>query len=87
MRGDGLVYKGPLDKSDRGCPLLSKGFFNMKSEKPSNFGFDLGSYVYYFQGWDYNYNEEDDDDLEELAPGKIVFFLSRNQDSQNLFHV
>ena len=38
MRGDGLVYKGPLDKSDRGCPLLSKGFFNMKSEKSSNFG-------------------------------------------------
>ena len=41
-RGDGLVYKGPLDKSDRGCPLFSKGFFNMKSEKQSNFGFDLG---------------------------------------------
>ncbi len=24
--------------------------------------------------------------LEDLAPGKIVFFMSRNQDSPNLFH-
>ena len=32
-RSDGLIYKGPLDRKDRGCPLLSKGFFNMKSEK------------------------------------------------------
>ena len=24
--------------------------------------------------------------MDELAPGKIVFFISRNQDSPNLFH-
>jgi len=56
----------------------------MKSEKKTDFGYDLGSYVYYFRGWNYDYNE--DEDLEELAPGKIIFFISRNQDSPNLYH-
>ena len=84
-RSDGLIYKGPLDKKDRGCPLLSKGFFNMKSEKIIDFGHDLDAYSYYFSGWNYDYNNENED-LEELAPGKIIFFISRNQDSPNLYY-
>ena len=84
-RSDGFIYKGPLDNKDRGCPLLSKGFFNMKSEKKIDFGHDTGSYCYYFSGWNYDYNNEYED-LEELAPGKIIFFISRNQDSPNLYH-
>ena len=84
-RDNGLIYKGPVDPSDRGCPLLSKGFFNMKSEIKNDYGKNFHEYHYYFDGWNYDY-EEDDEDLEELAPGKTIFFLSRNQDSPNLFH-
>ena len=32
-RSDGYIYNGPINWKDRGCPLLSKGFFNMKLEK------------------------------------------------------
>ena len=84
-RDNGFLYKGPVDSNTRGCPLLSPGFFNMKSETKSDFGKKLGSYHYYFDGWNYDY-EENDEELEELAPGKIIFFISRNQDSPNLFH-
>ena len=84
-RDNGLIYKGPVDSSDRGCPLLSQGFFNMKSDIKSDYGKKFHEYHYYFDGWNYDY-EEDDEDLEELAPGKTIFFLSRNQDSPNLFH-
>ena len=44
-----------------------------------------GIYKTYFNSWNYDYNISNED-LEELAPGKIVFFISRNQDSPNLFH-
>jgi hypothetical protein len=39
----------------------------------------------YFGSWDYEY-ENKDKKIEELAPGKTIFFLGRNQDSPNLFH-
>ena len=86
-RDNGLLYKGPVDNSNRGCPLLSPGFFNMKSEnKNRDLDKTTGSYKYYFAGWNYDYNDDEDENLEELAPGKIIFFVSRNQDSPNLYH-
>ena len=40
----------------------------------------------YFDSWDYDDEDEKINDLEELAPGKTIFLISRNQDSPNLFH-
>ena len=84
-KSSGFIYKGPVDKENRGCPILNKGFFNMKCEKNITeiTGFD-GIYRNYYFSWNYDYNEKEDE--EELAPGKTVFFISRNQDSPNLFH-
>ena len=78
------TYKGPVDKEKKGKPILSKGFFNMNCQNESLFH-DYGKmYESYFNGW--NYHSEDKNTYEELAPGKTVFFLSRNQDSPNLYH-
>ena len=81
----GFIYKGPVDPSNRGCPILTKGFFNIKceGEKKEIEGYDE-IYNSYFAGWNYDYTEKED--LEELAPGKTIFFISRNQDSPNLYH-
>ena len=88
--GDGNIYQGPKDPSNRGCPLLSKGFFSMNCKeglKTKYTGYDF-IYNNYFNGWDYEYNnfEEEKEKIEEFAPGKTVFFISRNQDSPNLYH-
>ena len=81
----GYIYKGPVDKENRGCPILKKGFFNIRCGKDITEIKDYDSiYKTYFQSWNYNYYEKEDE--EELAPGKTVFFLSRNQDSPNLYH-
>ena len=89
-RADNNIYKGPMDPNNRGCPLLSKGFFNIqcKSGEKNNYsGYDF-IYNNYFNGWNYEYKnyEKEKEQLEELAPGKTVFFISRNQDSPNLYH-
>ena len=42
-------------------------------------------YKNYFDSWEYD-DDEKIKDLEELAPGKTIFLISRNQDSPNLFH-
>ena len=81
----GFIYKGPVDEKSRGCPILSEGFFNIKCETYKQYsGYDF-IYDNYFNGWNYKYNNTNEE-LEELAPGKTVFFLSRNQDSPNLYH-
>ena len=81
-----IIYKGPVDNINRGCPLLSKGFFNMKCKNKK----DLENYNYiyksYFQSWNYTEVNDNNEELEELAPGKTIFFISRNQDSPNIFH-
>ena len=55
----GFIYKGPVDPSSRGCPLLDKGFFNIKCEnktiKYSGYDFIYNSY---FDGWNYDYKEK-----------------------------
>ena len=81
---DGYTYIGPVDSRNRGCPILSKGFFNMKCDnKKDLYGYDR-VYSNYIDGWNYDYKGEEN--LEELAPGKVIFFISRNQDSPNLYH-
>ena len=81
----GFIYKGPVDQEKRGCPLLLEGFFNIKCETYKEYsGYDH-IYNNYFDGWNYKYNNTNEE-LEELAPGKTIFFLSRNQDSPNLYH-
>ena len=79
------VYKGPVDTIYLGRPILYKGFFNMRCKEPQDF-YGYGEiYNDYFGSWDYEY-ENKDEKIEELAPGKTIFFLGRNQDSPNLFH-
>ena len=78
-----IIYKGPVDKIFRGCPILSQGFFNMKCNNKKDI---LHNFIYnsYFDSWNYTYDSNEK--LDELAPGKIIFFISRNQDSPNIFH-
>ena len=49
---------------------------------------DLKNYSYFYESkynsWNYSY--QNSEELEELAPGKTIFFISRNQDSSNIFH-
>ena len=80
-----LIYKGPVDDLNRGSPILYKGFFNMKCNIQQLFKKYNKIYNNYFNSWNYNYIETEEH-LQELAPGKTVFFISRNQDSPNLFH-
>lgn len=80
-----LEYKGPIDHSGRqGLPLLSKGFFEMKCDVRNNNHYHYNKYNFYFDAW--NYTENELEDVEELAPNKTIFLISRNQDSPNLFH-
>jgi hypothetical protein len=71
--------------TNKGAPLLSKGFYNTKCdmiEKINGYGF---RYQQYFNAWDYDY-KDDIEKIEELAPGKTIFLLSRNNNSPNMFH-
>ena len=83
----GLIYKGPVDTKYIGFPILSNGFINTKcSAKSISFNYHK-IYKTYFDSWNYDYDyKKENEELEELAPGKIVFLISRNQDSPNLFH-
>ena len=81
-KDDEYTYKGPVNNITRGCPLLSYGFFNIKCDYQNNVTFYDKIYENYFNSWNYNYNNKKE---EELAPGKTVFFISRNQDSPNLY--
>ena len=85
---NGYKYKGPVDPDTRGCPLISKGFFNMKCDIKNEIHGYAGMYKRYIESWNYELksNENKEIGIEELAPGKTIFFLSRNQDSPNLYH-
>ena len=80
----GLSYKGPVDSFHLGFPILNPGFFNSKCNPKSDFDNYNEIYKTYFSAWNYNYKNKEN--LEELSPGKTILFLSRNQDSPNLFH-
>ena len=79
------IYKGPVDSINKGSPKLSKGFFNMNCENKKNL-YANSIYDTYFNSWNYDYKIEEGEKIEELAQNKTVLFLSRNQDSPNLFH-
>ena len=81
-----IIYKGPVDEVNQGCPLLSKGFLNMKCKNKRDLENYNNIYKSYFQSWNYTYDNDNNEKLEELAPGKTILFISRNQDSPNLFH-
>ena len=81
----GYTYKGPVDFQNLGFPILAKGFFNMKCNNPEKLKNTNKNYDRYFNSWNYEYNYENEK-IEELSPGKTIFFISRNQDSPNLFH-
>ena len=80
------IYKGPIDYTTKGSPLLSKGFFSMNCKPKNQFKQYPKMYKNYFNAWDYIEEEKNDDKLEELAPGKTILFMIRNQDSPNIFH-
>ena len=80
------TYNGPIDINTLGAPILNDGFFNMKCNNSQMLSIYYQLYDSYFFGWNYNYENNKDEKIEELAPGKTIFFLSRNQDSPNLFH-
>ena len=82
-KDDGFKYLGPLNNRTRGLPLLRKGFFNMKCNHTNKINNPSNFYKFYFESWNYNYNEKIK--YKELSPNKIVFLISRNQDSPNLF--
>ena len=79
------IFNGPVDNTNNGFPLSSKGLFNMKCKFTNITEKFNENYNFYFDSWNYEYQNEEEK-LEELAPGKIIFFISRNQDSPNLFH-
>ena len=86
-RQSGLSFlNGPVDTKNHGMPLLNKGFINAECNPKKIFLNYNKIYRAYFNSWNYEYNSNDEkEELEELAPGKIIFFMSRNQDSPNLF--
>ena len=70
---------------NKGAPLLSKGFYSTKCDKTNKidgYGF---RYQQYFNAWDYEF-KENMKEIEELAPGKTIFLLSRNNNSPNMYH-
>ena len=81
-----IIYKGPVDQKFQGAPILSKGFFNIKCKNTKDLEKYSSLYKSYFQSWNYDYKNNKNEKLEELAEGKIIFFISRNQNSPNIFH-
>ena len=64
---------------------MSKGFYSTKCDKTNKidgYGF---RYQQYFNAWDYEL-KENMKEIEELAPGKTIFLLSRNNNSPNMYH-
>ena len=79
-----IIYKGPVDSKYKGFPILDKGFFNINCEYRQDIKEYSWIYSNYLNSWNYKNNKEEE--LSELSPGKTIFFLSRNQDSPNLYH-
>ena len=81
------VFKGHVKMINDGFPLLSKGFLNTKCNNKKIKLDNKNIYREYFKSWNYDFNiKNENENLEELAPGKTVFLLGRNQDSANLYH-
>ena len=83
-KSDGYTYLGPVNNKTRGCPILENGFFNMQCHYQNNIKNYSNIYETYFNSWNYT-NSSNKNEEEELSPGKVIFFISRNQDSPNLY--
>ena len=88
---DDSDFKGPIDYKIKGFPLVSKGLFNIMCGTESQIDDYNNMYEFYFNSWNYTsndtYNLMKEPKYEELlSPDKTIFFISRNHDSQNLFH-
>ena len=90
-QSDESDFKGPIDYKVKGFPLVSKGLFNMMCGTESTLNDFNSMYEFYFSSW--NYTENNTNNImnepkyeELLSPVKTIFFISRNQDSENLFH-
>ena len=85
-----FIFKGTFDKVHRGDPILSNGFFKMKCDIRQKIRKYHNFYKTYLESWKYekikNNNDRKEGPIPELAPGKTIFFISRNHDSTNLFH-
>ena len=77
-----------MDSMDINNTFLLKGFFKMKCEEKGKIDYFNIKYNKYFESWDYNSDSKDDkmtgENIEELAPNKTIFFISRNKDSPML---
>jgi hypothetical protein len=75
-KNSGFIYKGPVDLVNKGCPLISKGFFNMNCK---NNKVNEVNYLYntYFESWNYKYFDNIEIE-EELTPGKTIFFNQKS---------
>lgn len=90
------IYKGRDYNLSDSSPLISKGLFNMKCDIINEFDDYDRHYKKYIDSWNYKLNKNNNDDdfeknkedykINELSPGKIVFFISRDHGSANLFH-
>ena len=69
-----IIYKGPVDEVNRGFPLISQGFLNMNCKNKRDLGNNNDIYKSYFQSWNYTYDNHNSEKLEELAPGKLLFY-------------
>ena len=87
---DNATYIDQNDYRYKNVPLISNGFFNIKCETEKKISDYNKIYDYYFNAWNYtlvsNYNIINEEKFTELAKEKIVFFISRNYDSQNVFY-
>ena len=84
----GLTYNGPavIGSTKKTSPILSKGFFNIKCTNKNKIEGEVNwLYKTYLNSWNYEY-EKDKENIEELASGKTIFFISRNEDSPNIYH-
>ena len=90
-QSDESDFNGPIDYKVKGFPLVSKGLFNMMCGIETKINDVNNMYEFYFNSWNYTLNEtknliNEPKYPELLSPDKTIFFISRNHESQNLFH-
>ena len=84
------TYTSQNDSIYKNIPLISNGLFNINCETEKKISDYNKIYDFYFNAWNYtlvsNYSIINEEKFIELAQEKIIFFISRNYDSQNVFY-
>jgi len=83
---ENLKYSGPFDYRAKGLPLVTKGLFNLNCVADNEINDVNKLYDFYFNSFNYRMNSTSYNNVKEFGKKKIVFFISRNHDSTNLFH-